>query len=893
MKTTQLTKQILAAGLVIGLSLSAKSILPAIASFHPTNEPSSASNNPTELLSQGKALYQAGQFAEAVNVLQKAAEIYANEEDSLKQAIALSNLSLAYQKLGQWQPADEAIARSLNIVGNFNQQYQRISRLTAQFLEIYAHQQLQQGNPETALRIWREAAELYLKVGDEVGESRSKINQAQAQQALGLYRQSQNTLEQVKATLENQPDTLLKAITLRSLGQTLRVVGQLEESCAVLYESLKIAKKIDSATDREAALLSLANTARYLSLRIQDVAEVKTDKCTSVRKQLEPEAQDESDFALKTYEEIAENSNSPNRIVQAQLNQLQLLIELGREEEEEAQNLTTEIEGNLKNLMPSRESVYAYIKYSQNLEILSNDRQINPQPELASAKLLATAVEMARDLNDERAESYALGNLGNLYEKTEQWSNAREITEQALILAQSTNAPEITYQWQWQLGRILQAKNDRENAIAAYGEAVNTLQGLRRDLVAINQDEQFSFRDRVELVYREYVELLLATSAPTQENLQQARKAIEGLQLAELDNFFRDACLDVQPKQIDEIDAKASVIYPIILGDRLEIVLSLPDKSLRHQSQKIPQAQIERMLDFLQDDVSNRRKISSDLFLKDAQKLYDWLIRPFETTLENNEIETLVFVLDGVLRNIPMSVLHDGEQYLIENYAIALTPGLQLLRSQGLQTLQIQALTAGLSEARQGFSALENVEEEIEQINTEFPAESLLNAEFTKTKLQTLIDLLPFPVVHIATHGQFGSVAEDTFILTYNDRLNSKELGNILQPTDPAARGAIELLVLSACETATGDQRAGLGLAGVAVRSEARSTVATLWQVNDKSSAQLMVRFYQELAQGNVTKGEALRRAQVSILRDRTVLENPQYAHPYFWAAYVLVGNWL
>jgi CHAT domain-containing protein len=140
----------------------------------------------------------------------------------------------------------------------------------------------------------------------------------------------------------------------------------------------------------------------------------------------------------------------------------------------------------------------------------------------------------------------------------------------------------------------------------------------------------------------------------------------------------------------------------------------------------------------------------------------------------------------------------------------------------------------------------------------------------------------------LATHGQFSSKAEETFILTWDDRINVNELSSLLETTDLRRSNPIELLVLSACETAKGDNRASLGIAGVAVRAGARSTLATLWLVNDEATAQIMVRFYQELSQTTVTKAEALRRAQELILQD------PKYRqHPYYWAPYVLVGNWL
>lgn len=197
---------------------------------------------------------------------------------------------------------------------------------------------------------------------------------------------------------------------------------------------------------------------------------------------------------------------------------------------------------------------------------------------------------------------------------------------------------------------------------------------------------------------------------------------------------------------------------------------------------------------------------------------------------------------------------------------------------------EIKALTVGLSEARQGFAPLSNVPLELKQIQSEVSSQVLLNQEFTSTAFQEELKSSPFPIVHIASHGKFSSKAEETFILTWDDRINVKALDNILQ-SEPSRSNVIELLVLSACETATGDKRAALGLAGIAVRAGARSTLATLWSVNDAATANVMSQFYRELA--NKTKAEALRRAQLALIQD------PTYQHPVYWAPYVLVGNWL
>jgi CHAT domain-containing protein len=270
-----------------------------------------------------------------------------------------------------------------------------------------------------------------------------------------------------------------------------------------------------------------------------------------------------------------------------------------------------------------------------------------------------------------------------------------------------------------------------------------------------------------------------------------------------------------------------------------------------------------------------------------CQEIYNLLVKPLEADLTASEIKTLTFVLDGALKNVPIAALHDGKQYLLEKYNLALAPGMQLLDPQSLASQKMQVLIGALSEGRQGFVPLPGVTTEINKINTEIPSQLLYNQKFTSKALQKQISKTPFPVVHLATHGEFSSKAENTFVLTWDNRLNVKELGNILQSRQQLSTNPIELLVLSACKTASGDKRAPLGLAGVAVRSGARSTIASLWAVDDESTSQLMINFYEQLTQPGVTKAEALRRAQINIL------QQSKFQHPYYWSAFVLVGNWL
>ncbi|RUT07582.1 hypothetical protein DSM106972_018420 [Dulcicalothrix desertica PCC 7102] len=809
-----------------------------------------------ELVRAGKKSYQAGQFANAIELWRRASELLP-QGDTINQAVILTNLASSYQQFGDWQQANAAISQSLKLLEKSTNQ-----NILAGALSIQGSLQLSQGQAEQALSTWESATAIYKKLGDKALTARSLLNKSQAMRALGMYRRAKETLLEVSQNLQKEPDSQLKVSSLFNLGDTLRLMGDRKTATSTLQQTLELARKLNLKDDISLVLLSLGNNAR---------------------------AEQDIDAAQEYYKQVIAASN-PNIKLQAQLNLLQLFVEA--EQTDEGLTLAKEIQPQIEKLSnsPSRTSIYAQVNFVQSLKKLGRDA-IN---RVSTAQILATAAHNAENIGDKRAQSYALGYLGELYEQTQQWSEAQKLTEKALNLALSSNAPDIAYRWQWQLGRLLKAQDNIQGSIASYNEAVKTLGNIRNDLVSSNVDVQFSFRETVEPVYRELVSLLLQPKLiasktnkadVSQENLKKAREVIESLQLAELDNYFREACLTARPQQIDQIDKSAAVIYPIILKDRLEVVLSIPNQPLRHYAAVMPQAELEKIFDRMRRSL--HRTSSQKDRLNIAQLVYNLLISPAEADLQRNNIKTLAFVLDGAMKNLPMAILYDGQEYLVEKYNLALTPGLQLFAPRRLESQQLKILAGGLSESRQGFVPLPGVESEIKQIKNEISAQVLLNKTFTTQAIEKQVNTSRYPVVHLATHGQFSSNADDTFVLTWDNRINVKQLGELLQNRASDSNNAIELLVLSACQTADGDKRAALGLAGVAVRSGARSTVATLWSVDDTSTSAFMVEFYKQLAKPNMTKAEALRNAQIALLKQ------PAFKHPFYWAPFVLIGNWL
>ena len=799
---------------------------------------------------QAQQNYQAGRYSEAAILWQQAVKTNFNP---LNQAISLNQLAKAYQKLGKLPEAQKAIADSIKVLSNQPQDNIQ-KKILAQSLTTRGQIEQVTGNSQDALETWKQATVLYREIGDDTGIIGNRINQAIALQSLGFFYKASEILERVNEQLQTQPDAQLKATGLRNLGRTLERVGDLLTAEKILEQSLTISRQIGTTDEVSIALINLGNVA----INCQ-----------------------QDNRAIAYYREAAETANNNVIRVQAQLNQLSLLI--GTRQWEGADLLLPEIQSNLSALPPSRPSIYARVNLADSLMKMKAEGT-------ETAKLLAIAIQQAREISDSKAEAFALTQLGQLYSESRQWEPARQLTETALQIAEGINAEDIIARASWQLGRLLKQTGDKNGAIAAYTNAFNTLQSLRNDLIAINPNIQFSFRDRVEPVYRQFVGLLLEGDPVPPENLQRAREVIEALQLAQIENFLRETCLDKYPEpvQLEEIDPHAAVIYPIILSDRLEVIVSIGDRLQRH-TVNLPQQDVESILQQLYSAFIPGYPLPQ--YQQKARQVYDWLIRPLETQLVENQIKTLVFVPDGFLRNIPMTALYDGQHYLLEKYAVALSPGLQLLpnKLEGIPNHQLRTLLAGVSEARQGFEALPGVKRELHHLNrTLKTATVLLDRQFTESAFNAGVTSTALDLIHLATHGQFGSTPEETFLLAYDDKINIKELSRTLERHQFNNNKPIELLVLSACETATGDERALLGLAGFALKSGAASTVGTLWIVNDFSTAKLMIDFYQLLAaHPGVTKAEALRQAQLNLLKEN------RYHIPYFWAPFVLIGNWL
>jgi len=539
-------------------------------------------------------------------------------------------------------------------------------------------------------------------------------------------------------------------------------------------------------------------------------------------------------------------------------------------------------------------------------------------------------IEMAGSLADKRVVGAAFSQLGNWYLTSGDEVKAVEMFERGVGV--SAGAHDLAIDWEWQLATLYRSRGDIAAAADAYRRSIRHIDSIRSDIPVSYTDGQSSFQETRGPIYLELADLLMQQSdtATTfeagQALLTEAQLVLEELKRSELQDYFRDTCVVEQSSAVGNDPAdSAAVVYPVIFENRMAILLKV-DGVIHHYSSDVSADELRQQVSSLAELLRNPQ--TGGAHLAPAEKVYDWLIAPIAEQLSAADAETLFFVPDGILRTVPLAALWDGSNYLIENYNIASAPGLTLLNAEPLQNTKRRTLAAGISlpgeaipklpdsyysdvyetlpknqnaavqrsganlrsadvdEKIRVWHELTAVAEEIEiPANYNLPSKTLLDEQFSFSTFKDEVLNTPYQIVHVASHGYFGENVEDSWIMTHDDLIDLGELSDLFKPKE-FSDNPVELLVLSACSTAEGNDLAPLGLSGVALTSGARSVLGSLWMVEDNATKDLMDNFYRELSISNTSKAGALRNAQISVLKEKPRL------HPYFWAAFTLMGNW-
>ena len=589
------------------------------------------------------------------------------------------------------------------------------------------------------------------------------------------------------------------------------------------------------------------------------------------------------------------------------------------------------------------------------------------------------AIASYKGIETQDDQAYIFGQIGRVYDSILKYDEAIEAFQQAALKYRSINNQEDEAQCLGEVARILSKQKRLDQSIAYYKQAVNIYETIRLSISQLPRSEQEIYNQTIAGNYRNLAKLLIQQNRLSEA--QQVLELLKIRELKELNpdqksnSPVRKISISATEKQhiipeiantikveseqaIDRLSPtnslnqsaqlllklNSALIYQLLTEDKLWIILITTDGKLQRFSSTQTKKQIETLAQETRNQLEQCERSTCDK--NDTQKLnqttqilYQQLFpNDLQTTLQQSSIKHLTFALDSSLRNIPIAALYTGKQYLIEQYTISSIISAQLTDSQDripANPAQSSILAVGTSKSakievpdfidrslQDRFTGLTNIPIELDAIvksdrnPNAFPGKQLLDNDFTLTNIQT--NLPNHSILHIASHGIFRpNFLDYSYILLGNQQRWS------ISALDQNAQAFqnIHLITLSACQTGLGGRdKSGIEIAGMShafLSKGAKAINASLWQIDDASTAMLMQQFYRNLTK-NQTKAQALQTAQLHLLRTpRSQLETelsrsivnarlkfddspnksnsppkpPDYTHPYYWAAFTLIGN--
>lgn len=573
---------------------------------------------------------------------------------------------------------------------------------------------------------------------------------------------------------------------------------------------------------------------------------------------------------------------------------------------------------------------------SARVELLLNVGELATHSGASALATAHAALEQARrgTLPEpySRAHLAAQNGLAQLYELQGRWEDVLHLGHAALKNAETiSRRPEqdLLMMVEWRQAKAWYQLGRGDLALAAAIRAVGHAQAVRPDLPIESADGLSTYQTVLQPLLELFVDLQLGAldNLPVVRQasaLHQVRDAVEAMRQAEMQDFLGDRCV-FEEADATVLDGGTVAVYPVLLPDRIELLVQTRE-GLRRVSLPVPRAQVVAATQELARALRN----GHEGYLGPARRLYDWLVRPVERDLEGRQ--TLVVVPDGPLRLVPFAALNDGKAPLLQRIAVSTVTGMSMTDAGRPRTGRPHMLLAGVAmpgpvvekivvndvlrstpaagaanrstasaqratrsaaralgqrelEAMREELALPGVRDEVAAIAALTEGKVLLDGAFTLGAFEREVEGGDYRVVHIASHGVFGGSAQSSYILAFDDLLGISRLQGVLR-SERLQQSPIDLLTLSACETAEGNDRAPLGIAGAAMSARARSVLGTLWPVDDEAARDVMERFYRGLAVEGLSKAQALRVAQLELLA------RPDMRHPYFWAPFNLIGNW-
>ena len=535
---------------------------------------------------------------------------------------------------------------------------------------------------------------------------------------------------------------------------------------------------------------------------------------------------------------------------------------------------------------------------------------------------------IAREIKDRLGEGKALGNLAATYEKLNRDHEAMIYFQQALTIAREIGNRDSEGIALANLGIVLSKAKRPELAILFYKQSINVSEAIRKDIKKLDKELQQSYLATVENTYRDLADRLLQ-----QNRIMEALQVLDLLKVQELEDYLKtikgsdrsaqgvrllapekalsDKLLAVSPDNSPDINNQLAnqiqqlpkteinkvpdylnqiprgtvLLYPFILGDRLEIILFAPNNLPIRRTTKISKDQLETLIS---DFRAGLLDAGSEDFREPSIQLYNLLIKPIEAELVQFQAKTILYAPDGQLRYIPITALYDGKQWLAEKYQISNLIAYTLSdftpQPKNAPNILAGAFGGKAGDRKFGQTALPATVREVQAIANSFQhSVTLIEEQFSRKASESKFK--NHNILHLATHAEFNSGAPDnSFIIFGNgDKIRLNEITDWQIPN-------IDLIILSACQTGVGKLGSGVEILGFGYQVQkagAKQAIASLWSVNDEGTQALMESFYDELKKGDVSSTEALHRAQVALIKSK------KYNHPNYWSAFFAIGNGL
>lgn len=724
-------------------------------------------------------------------------------------------------------------------------------------LNVKAANFWQQGKIEEAIALWQRSAIIYREQGSLEEEVNLTLKIANGYTSLGQLELAKFYLEEMLSLVDQK--TEIEARIQFLLGNVAQKEGELEEAIAYYQESL--------ATNNN-SLPTINNSAIAL-------------KKKRIRSQLKAESSREG---AETQKYLAEAKSSEKERI-AYLKKANLLLT----DEQPASSIRTLIEWaeteslNNNQVLQGRKLI-GEIPTSRNKIFLILDwAKIDVE---RGDSWLTIASQEAQ--NDPFALSFVELEKGLRFFQSRSWNEAIASAEATIAIATITSNYETLYRALWLAASIEKNQGEEVAALNYYRRAIAALTNYLNSQSIFSIEQRLDFTEEIEPLYRETLEILLKETKPTEITLTEVLKISEQLRKAQLQQFFGDNCNILQEEKLTTeflANKNAVLLTSVVLEQATHLILKLPNGKILYHKSPISKVDLQELgSDWYRGFSEGNFEWQSEI--RGAQ-LYDLIIRPFEQSIEKFNEPTIIFVNDEILRNLPMAALFDGEKFLAQKWASLTSIGLQIIpeNSQTIEARRMgdrkkvamadrELLAFGLGVKIAEWSPLPNVKTEINKIIELMGGEKFLNRQFTSDRFERELTK-DYSKLHLATHGYFGGIAENSYVLAYDRPLYASDL-------DQSLNSKINLLVMSACETAISSDRSVLGLAGLALRNNVNNILGTYWQVEDEIQSQIIEDFYTYLEAG-LTFSDALQKVQ-----SEQILLNES---PTNWASLNLIGN--